>query len=79
MDLVFANWRGIVARPDISDADEAAVRRPGHRDARQPDEWKDTLAGTRMDDAFLAGDEFTASSRGEPAGRPGSSAELGLT
>ena len=34
IDLVFTNWRGIVAPPGISDADKAAARRRLHEDAR---------------------------------------------
>ena len=35
IDLVFANWRGIVAPPGLNDADTTEVGRRGHQDARQ--------------------------------------------
>ena len=35
VDLVFTNWRGIVAAPGITEDETAALRRHDHRDARQ--------------------------------------------
>ena len=35
VDLVFANWRGIVAPPGLTDDRDAEVGRRDHRDARQ--------------------------------------------
>lgn len=59
IDLVFANWRGIVAPPGISDADrkvwiDALI---ALHDSRQ---WKAELARHGWTDAFAAGDTFAA-------------------
>lgn len=59
IDLVFTNWRGIVAPPGISDADKKvwidALTRM-HESA----EWKAELAKRGWTDAFVTGDEFGA-------------------
>ena len=56
-DLVFTNWRGIVAPPDISDADQQVwidvlTRMHG------TDTWKAELAKHGWSDAFATGDQF---------------------
>ena len=69
VDLVFTNWRGIVAPPGISDDEHAEVRRRGHRDARQR-AWKQALEDNGWTDAFITGDEFSdVPHRGERPGR----------
>lgn len=59
IDLVFTNWRGIVAPPEISDADKAqwidALTR-----MHASDEWKEALKTNGWSDAFITGDEFSA-------------------
>ncbi|MFE9693884.1 Bug family tripartite tricarboxylate transporter substrate binding protein [Micromonospora sp. NPDC005806] len=57
IDLVFTNWRGIVAPPGISDADKKVwidVLTKMHDSA----EWKAELAKRGWTDAFVTGDEF---------------------
>ncbi|MFU8875576.1 Bug family tripartite tricarboxylate transporter substrate binding protein [Micromonospora sp. SL4-19] len=57
IDLVFTNWRGIVAPPGISDADKKVwidVLTKMHDSA----EWKAELAKRGWTDAFITGDEF---------------------
>ncbi|MGW4424123.1 Bug family tripartite tricarboxylate transporter substrate binding protein [Streptosporangium sp. NPDC004631] len=59
IDLLFTNWRGIVAPPGISEADrktwiEALTK------MHDSDLWKAELAKRGWSDAFLTGDEFTA-------------------
>lgn len=58
IDLVFTNWRGIVAPPEISDADKAqwidALTR-----MHASDEWKEALKTNGWSDAFITGDEFS--------------------
>ena len=58
VDLVFSNWRGIVAPPGISDDDTKkwvdAVTKMHDSDA-----WKKTLETQGWTDSFLTGDEFT--------------------
>ena len=59
IDLVFTNWRGIVAPPGISDADKKlwidALTRM-HDSA----EWKTELTKRGWTDAFITGDQFAA-------------------
>ncbi|MEV4575611.1 tripartite tricarboxylate transporter substrate-binding protein [Nonomuraea jabiensis] len=58
IDLVFSNWRGIVAPPGISDADKKmwidAITRM-HDSA----EWKSELTKRGWTDSFLTGEQFT--------------------
>ncbi|HEX6359568.1 Bug family tripartite tricarboxylate transporter substrate binding protein [Actinophytocola sp.] len=57
IDLVFTNWRGIVAPPEISDADKKVwidVLTKMH----DTQGWKDQLAKHGWTDAFVTGDEF---------------------
>ncbi|MEU5937799.1 tripartite tricarboxylate transporter substrate binding protein [Micromonospora sp. NPDC047548] len=57
IDLVFTNWRGIVAPPGISDADKKVwidVLTKMHESA----EWKAELTKRGWTDAFITGDEF---------------------
>ncbi|MBM0225415.1 MULTISPECIES: tripartite tricarboxylate transporter substrate binding protein [Micromonospora] len=57
IDLVFTNWRGIVAPPGISDADKKVwidVLTKMH----ESEEWKAELAKRGWTDAFVTGDEF---------------------
>jgi len=57
IDLVFNNWRGIVAPPDISGADKRAWldALTALHDSRQ---WKAELTRHGWSDAFLTGDAF---------------------
>ena len=58
IDLVFTNWRGIVAPPGHQRrADKTRLDRRLLRDARDQ-EWKDALKANSWADAFLTGDEF---------------------
>jgi putative tricarboxylic transport membrane protein len=57
IDLVFTNWRGIVAPPGISDADKQTwinVLSKMHDSA----EWKAELTKHGWTDAFVTGDDF---------------------
>ncbi len=59
IDLIFSNWRGLVAPPEISDADKAkwtdAITKM-HESA----EWKEALKTNGWTDAFMTGDDFSA-------------------
>ena len=57
IDLVFTNWRGVVAPPEISDADKAALVGALTTMHASP-EWKDVLAKNGWTDAYLPADEF---------------------
>ncbi|GAA1571104.1 tripartite tricarboxylate transporter substrate binding protein [Kribbella hippodromi] len=59
IDLVFTNWRGIVAPPEISDADKK-VWIDALTKMRESKEWKAELEKRGWTDAFLTGDEFGA-------------------
>src|SRR5215218_10387978 len=58
VDLVFANWRGIVAAPDISDDDKQkfvdAVEKMHDSDA-----WQKVLEDQGWTDSFVTGDDFS--------------------
>ncbi|WP_406305916.1 tripartite tricarboxylate transporter substrate-binding protein [Streptomyces sp. NBC_00879] len=57
IDLVFTNWRGIVAPPGISDADKQ-VWIDSLTAMHDSKEWKDELTKHGWTDAFMAGDKF---------------------
>ena len=57
IDLVFTNWRGIVAPPGISDADKATwVDALTKMHASQG--WKDEMKKRGWTDAFVTGPDF---------------------
>jgi len=57
VDLVFANWRGVVAPPGLSDAETQkwvdAVTK-----MHESDSWKKALKDNGWTDAFVTGDKF---------------------
>lgn len=58
IDLVFSNWRGLVAPPEISEEDKAKwvkLITEMHDSA----EWKEALATNGWSDAFMTGEEFS--------------------
>ncbi|WP_406040408.1 tripartite tricarboxylate transporter substrate binding protein [Micromonospora sp. NBC_00898] len=57
IDLVFTNWRGIVAPPGISDADKK-VWIDALTKMHDSAEWKAELTKRGWTDAFVTGDEF---------------------
>ena len=57
IDLVFTNWRGIVAPPEISDADKK-VWIDALTKMHDSQEWKAELTKHGWTDAFVTGDEF---------------------
>ena len=78
LDMVFTNWRGIVAGPGISDAQTKEYVDLLTR-MHDTQEWKDTLAEKGWTDAFLAGDEFAAFLQSETTRVAGVLSDLGLT
>jgi putative tricarboxylic transport membrane protein len=59
LDVELANWRGVVAPPELDDAGKAALLdlvKQLHDSA----EWKKILADKKWTDLYLAGDEFAA-------------------
>lgn len=59
IDLVFTNWRGIVAPPGISDADKKAWT-DALTTMHDTQAWKDEEKKRGWTDAFQTGDEFTS-------------------
>ncbi|GAB3156314.1 tripartite tricarboxylate transporter substrate binding protein [Micromonospora sonneratiae] len=59
VDVVFANWRGIVAPPGLTERDVTALRALVVR-LRDSAQWKAALARYGWTDAYLDGDEFGA-------------------
>ncbi|MFD2094080.1 Bug family tripartite tricarboxylate transporter substrate binding protein [Blastococcus deserti] len=57
VDLVFANWRGIVAAPGISDEDRQRFV-DAIEEMHGSDAWQQVLEDQGWTDAFLTGDEF---------------------
>jgi putative tricarboxylic transport membrane protein len=59
IDLVFTNWRGVVAPPGISDADRDRLVAAFEK-MHTTKEWKDALEANSWADAFMTGDDFGA-------------------
>ena len=57
VDLVFANWRGIVAPPGISD-DDTQKWVDAVTEMHDSDSWKKALEDNGWTDAFITGDDF---------------------
>jgi len=57
IDLVFTNWRGVVAPPEISETDKAALV-DALTQMHASQEWKDVLTKNGWTDAFLPADQF---------------------
>ncbi|MBG6217749.1 putative tricarboxylic transport membrane protein [Arthrobacter sp. CAN_A6] len=57
IDLVFTNWRGIVAPPGVSDADRDRLIAALEEMHGTP-EWQEALETNGWSDAFLTGEEF---------------------
>lgn len=59
LDIELANWRGVIAPPDIDDAGKAALLELV-KQVHDSAEWKKILADKKWTDLYLAGDEFAA-------------------
>ena len=57
IDLVFTNWRGFLAAPGLTDAEEARLV-DAVTEMHDSDEWAQVLEDNGWTDAFLTGDEF---------------------
>ena len=57
IDLTFTNWRGIVAAPDISEADRTELTDLVTEMHDSP-EWQQALEDNGWTDAFMTGEEF---------------------
>ena len=59
IDLVFTNWRGVVAPPGISDTDKQALSNAIAK-MHESQEWKDVLTKNGWTDAYLSGEGFAS-------------------
>jgi putative tricarboxylic transport membrane protein len=59
VDLVFANWRGVVAPPGLSD-DETQKWVDAITEMHDSESWQTALEENGWTDAFVTGDEFSA-------------------
>ncbi|MEE2523509.1 tripartite tricarboxylate transporter substrate binding protein [Pseudarthrobacter sp. J75] len=59
IDLVFTNWRGIVAPPEITDEDKEKLI-GALEEMHSSDAWKEALKTHGWTDAFITGDEFAS-------------------
>jgi putative tricarboxylic transport membrane protein len=57
IDFIFTNWRGIVAPPELSDADKT-VWVDALTTMHDSQAWKDEMSKRGWTDAFVTGDEF---------------------
>ena len=59
-DVVFANWRGVLAPPGISAADRDRLVRAAAAAASRAPEWNAAVQRSGWTNAFLPGDQFGA-------------------
>jgi putative tricarboxylic transport membrane protein len=78
VDLVFTNWRGIVAPPGISDADKQTLTKLID-DMHNSPEWKAALEQNNFTDAYLQADQFATFLQQENERVAAVLRELGLT
>ncbi|TWF81925.1 putative tricarboxylic transport membrane protein [Pseudonocardia hierapolitana] len=77
VNVEFANWRGIVAPPGLSDEGRAELV-AAFTTLRESREWKEALERNGWQDAFLPGDDFAAFLRSENDRVAGVLRNLGL-
>jgi putative tricarboxylic transport membrane protein len=77
VDLVFTNWRGMVAPPDLT-ADQADKHIALLTDMHDSGGWKQALEDNGWTDAFVTGDEFKDFLASENERVSGVLSELGL-
>jgi putative tricarboxylic transport membrane protein len=77
VDLVFTNWRGIVAPPGITD-EERQKWIDTITEMHDSDAWKQVLEDQGWTDAFVTGDEFSSFLEDESKRVEGVLSDLGL-
>lgn len=77
VDLVFANWRGILAPPGLSD-DQRAELTGLLEELHDSQGWQDALEANGWVDAFMTGDEFEEFLRAQDERVESTLKELGL-
>jgi putative tricarboxylic transport membrane protein len=78
LDVEITNWRGVVAPPDIDDADRKAAIAAMEKLHDSP-EWKQMLEKNEWTDFFKTGDEFDAFLKSESTRVKGVLNDIGLT
>jgi len=77
VDLVFTNWRGIVAAPDITD-DETKRFVDAVTEMHDSDAWKKVLEDQGWTDSFVTGEDFSSFLSDESSRVEGVLTDLGL-
>jgi putative tricarboxylic transport membrane protein len=77
IDVELVNWRGMVAPPELSDADREGLTRVV-TEMHDSQAWKDALAKNGWQDSFLAGEEFKSFLAEEQSRVTAILADLGL-
>ncbi|MEZ0578488.1 Bug family tripartite tricarboxylate transporter substrate binding protein [Nocardioides sp. MH1] len=78
IDLVFTNWRGVLAPPDISEEQRDYLIQL-FTDMHDTDEWREALADNGWIDSFATGDEFADFLKEQDARVADTLEELGLS
>ncbi|KAA1418867.1 tripartite tricarboxylate transporter substrate binding protein [Nocardioides humilatus] len=78
IDLVFTNWRGVLAPPGISD-EQRDYLIDLFTDMHDTDEWREALADNGWIDSFATGDEFAAFLKEQDSRVADTLEELGLS
>jgi putative tricarboxylic transport membrane protein len=78
VDVVFTNWRGIVAPPDLRPRDVSALHEVVEQ-LHHSSPWRNALEKNGWTDAYLTGDEFAAFIRTENDRLGSVLTDLGLT
>ena len=78
IDLEFTNWRGMVAPPELADADKQTLIKLVD-DMHNSQEWKQALEQNQFTDAYLPADQFATFLQAENERVAGVLRELGLT
>jgi putative tricarboxylic transport membrane protein len=78
VDLVFTNWRGMVAPPGLTDADKQTLTKLVD-DMHNSQEWKQAEEQNNFTDAYLPADQFATFLQAENERVAGVLRDLGLT
>jgi len=78
IDLVFTNWRGVLAPPGISDEQRDYLIEL-FTDMHDTDEWREAVADNGWIDSFTTGDEFAAFLKEQDSRVADTLKELGLS
>ena len=78
VDLVFTNWRGMVAPPELTEADKQTLTKLVD-DMHNSQEWKQAMEQNNFTDAYLPAAEFATFLAAENERVAALLRELGLT